>query len=417
MKKYRTLLVSAYGCEPGTGSEQGVGWNWVIQMAKNNKLHVITRANNREKIEGNIPKEVADNIVFYYYDTLKILRCFKKKAHGLYVYYFFWQIGILSLVRNIIKQYAPDYTMHLTFGSMWMPTFLHLFRTPFIWGPVGGGDCEPVSFFKILPLRQRFQAYLRLVLIKSIPVNPFIRLLCARSCIILCRTKSSGDVLPQMYDGKKHVILETAIEEVFDIHKSCKTHRTINLISVGRLMPSKNIITAIRALHLPSCRGLNIKYTIIGSGPEKKKIKDEIQRLNLEDRVVMVSEIHRKEVLGKLLESDIFIFPSLREGGSWALMEAMAAALPVVCLRWSGMDIITNDACAKKLSVSTPEQMEKDMATAICMLAESSELRCQMGKVGLDRIREVFNWRVKGEFMETLFQKYQKDNGYAGAEQ
>ena len=56
------ILVSAYGCEPFVGSEAGVGWNWVLQMAKNNRLHVITRENNREKIEINLPVNLRKNI-------------------------------------------------------------------------------------------------------------------------------------------------------------------------------------------------------------------------------------------------------------------------------------------------------------------------------------------------------------------
>ena len=47
----KTILVSAYAWEPLKGSEQGVGWNWVLQMAKDHKVHVITRANNQKVIE------------------------------------------------------------------------------------------------------------------------------------------------------------------------------------------------------------------------------------------------------------------------------------------------------------------------------------------------------------------------------
>lgn len=151
----RTILVSAYGCEPIKGSEAGVGWNWVLQMAKTNYLHVITRANNQEPIEAHLPEELKEKITFHYYDTPNFIKRLKNKAKGLYFYYFFWQLGIIPLVRQIIRKNEIDYTMHLTFGSMWMPTFLPLFKTPFIWGPVGGGDCEPKSFLKVLSLKQR----------------------------------------------------------------------------------------------------------------------------------------------------------------------------------------------------------------------------------------------------------------------
>ena len=55
--KVKRIIVSAYGCEPGKGSEQGVGWNWVLQLAKLTEVVVITRLNNRKAIEANLPKK------------------------------------------------------------------------------------------------------------------------------------------------------------------------------------------------------------------------------------------------------------------------------------------------------------------------------------------------------------------------
>ena len=72
MKK---ILVSAYGCEPFRGSEAGVGWNWILQMAQENKLYVIARANDQKKIETYLPKKIENNVTFFYYDT----RLFKKE--------------------------------------------------------------------------------------------------------------------------------------------------------------------------------------------------------------------------------------------------------------------------------------------------------------------------------------------------
>ena len=46
----RKILVSAYGCEPFRGSEAGVGWNWILQMARHNEMYVIARKNDKNKI-------------------------------------------------------------------------------------------------------------------------------------------------------------------------------------------------------------------------------------------------------------------------------------------------------------------------------------------------------------------------------
>ncbi len=404
----KTILVSAYGCEPLKGSESGVGWNWVLQMAKHNIIHVITRANNQEVIEEHLPVEVKDNITFYYYDTPNFIKRFKNKAKGLYFYYFFWQIGIMPLAKRIVKYNRIDYVMHLTFGSMWMPTFLPILRPRFVWGPVGGGDCEPISFLKLLTLKQRIMQSFRYVMNHTALLNPCILIPAMKADIILCRTQNSAAVIPQCYKTKVRIILETAMEgDVFRYKKHDRNDGKIRFISTGRLLPSKNILSAIRSLqYLP--KDLDYEYFIIGSGNQKNEIEKEIITNNLSNKVRILDEMPRSGVLNELQKADIFLFPSLREGGSWALMEAMAIGLPVICLDWAGMKIITDNSCAIRLPVTNPEQMPKDMANAIVELVKDPNLRKRMGENGRKRIQDVFNWDVKGEFMEELFTELDK---------
>lgn len=406
----RTILISAYGCEPLKGSEPGIGWNWVLQMAKNNRLHVITRANNQKVIEAYLPKDLKKNIIFYYYDTPPFIKSLKHKAKGLYFYYFCWQMGIISTVRSILKSEKIDYTMHLTFGSMWMPTFLPLFRIPFIWGPIGGGDCEPKSFLKVLPLKQRFMQTTRYIMNAFSFFNPFIMIPAAKAVAILARTPNSAHVIPRCFQHKTKVILETAMEEkIFEHRKKKRKEDTIiRLITTGRLLPNKNILTAVRALkYIPQKHG--ISFTIVGSGYQREDIEVEAQKNGWGDYVKVIAEMPRQDVLELVEQSDIFLFPSLREGGSWSLMEAMAIGLPVICLDWAGMAITVDDTCAIRLPVTNPKQMPKDMANAIIKLIENPELREQMGEAGRKRIKDVFNWEAKGEFMEQLLDSLDKN--------
>ena len=405
----RTILVSASGCEPIKGSEAGVGWNWVLQMAKTNYLHVITRANNQEPIEAHLPEELKEKITFHYYDTPNFIKRLKNKAKGLYFYYFFWQLGIIPLVRQIIRKNEIDYTMHLTFGSMWMPTFLPLFKTPFIWGPVGGGDCEPKSFLKVLSLKQRIMQSARYVMNELSFLNPFIVIPSLRAKSILVRTPNSATVIPGIFRKKTKIILETAMENsVFGYCKEKRSDNEIRMITTGRLLPSKNILTAVRSLNYID-KSLNISLQIIGSGYQKKDILKEVAKIGWSDRVNIIEELPRQKVLELIGQSDIFLFPSLREGGSWSLMEAMAIGLPVVCLDWAGMSITTDESCAIRLPVTNPEQMPKDMADAIVKLVESPELRERLGTAARERIRTGFNWDAKGEFIENLLNELDKN--------
>ena len=404
----RTILVSAYACEPLKGSEQGVGWNWVLQMAKNNKLHVITRANNQKFIEENLPKNISENITFYYFDTSNFIKGLKNKAKGLYFYYWCWQIGIFFLIKKILKLHKFDYSMHLTLGSLWMPTVLPFFKIPFIWGPIGGGEGIPKPFLSQLPLKNRIIQSLRYFLKYFIYINPIVMFSSYKAVSILVRTNNTLDFIPDFFKFKTKVFLETSMESsIFNYKKNINNNETVKLIFTGRLVPFKNVISILKSLqYVP--KDYNLELTIIGSGSEEKKIKNEINLLNLSNRVRLIKETTRENVLKKLSESDIYLFPSLREGGSWALMEGMAIGLPVICLKWSGMEIITDDASAIRIPVTNPEQMIKDIAKAINKLIEKPTLRLNMGNAGRKRIKNVFNWDVKGEFMEELLNELDK---------
>lgn len=400
----RTILISAYGCEPLKGSEAGVGWNWVIQMAQHNRLHVITRANNQASIEAHLPNELKNNIIFHYYDAPSFIRQLKKRAKRLYFYYFVWQIGIIPIVRHIIKTERIDYTMHLTFGSMWMPTFLPFFSTSFIWGPIGGGDCEPRPFLKLLPFKQKVIQSFRYVMNALSFMHPGVMFAAYRAKVILARTPNTARAIPNCFRAKVQTILETAMEDSVFEHKCVYqlNDDVVRMITTGRLLPSKNILTAVKSLeYIP--KDYRVRLTIIGSGYQRREIEETAKRIGRSQDVVIIDELPREEVLAFVERSDIFLFPSLREGGSWSLMEAMAIGLPVICLDWAGMAIITDDNCAIRIPVSNPEQMPKDMAAAIITLIKNPGLREAMGKAGRNRIKEVYNWKTKGLFVEQLF--------------
>lgn len=114
----------------------------------------------------------------------------------------------------------------------------------------------------------------------------------------------------------------------------------IVLLSVGELNDNKNHITPIRAL--AEIDNKNIKYLIAGKGTFENYLKKEIKKLGLENQVKLLG--YRKDIYELNKISDIFIFPSKREGLSVALMEAIVCELPVICSDIRGnRDLIKNN--------------------------------------------------------------------------
>jgi len=57
MKK-KKILLSAYACEPNKGSESAVGWDWALNLTRNNcEVYVVTRLNNKRNIENYLKKK------------------------------------------------------------------------------------------------------------------------------------------------------------------------------------------------------------------------------------------------------------------------------------------------------------------------------------------------------------------------
>ena len=99
------------------------------------------------------------------------------------------------------------------------------------------------------------------------------------------------------------------------------------IMSVGELNKNKNHEVVIRAIS--EIANPNIHYIICGEGNLEKHLRDLSKLLGIEKQVHLLGFRKDIHVIHKV--SDLFVFPSLREGLSVALMEAMGSGLPIVC--------------------------------------------------------------------------------------
>ena len=126
------VLLSAYACEPGKGSEPGVGWNWAKQITRFHDVWIITRANNKDPIERALTNEPMPNVHWVYFDLPRWLRFWKKRQRGIQLYYYLWQIGAYFKTMRLHREVRFDLVHHVTFVKYWTPSFLpfypcHLF--------------------------------------------------------------------------------------------------------------------------------------------------------------------------------------------------------------------------------------------------------------------------------------------------
>lgn len=159
----------------------------------------------------------------------------------------------------------------------------------------------------------------------------------------------------KLYPTAQHVVVQTPdIASYFDFPTviipnpvpPAEEHAKIapkatHWISIGRLDPQKDHMTLISAVHALLHRHPDIKLTIYGEGPERKRLEGAIKKLGLQGKVILPGLTNN--VSDALRQSDLFIFPSLYEGFPNALCEAMAHGLPVIASDIPGnIDIIEN---------------------------------------------------------------------------
>jgi glycosyltransferase involved in cell wall biosynthesis len=398
------FIVSAYGCEPNKGSEPGIGWQWCLQLARFGEVWVITRSNNKTNIDTGLKelsKDVSERLNFIYYDTNALIRRIKKGDHNLYPYYFLWQVGAYRVARNLCRRMTFDYCFGLTFGSIWMPTFMQKLPVPFIWGPIGGGEAIPDEYISLFGFKESIVQIFRKVMIKTVLINPILMSSIKKAKTIIVRTDDTKCIIPNRYQDKVVTCLETAIncDELYE-KKSYEDKYPVEFIYSGRLIKLKALELILRAIE-KSHNKERIHFTIVGDGPEREYLEDIVDRNEL-TQITFVGKKDRVALLELLSASDVFLFPSLKEGGSWSLMEAMGTGLPVICLDSSGMHIITDDECSVRIKVASVAESIEAYTEAIDYMVDNYAERVKLGKKARERILSDFNWNSKGDFLKDL---------------
>lgn len=157
------------------------------------------------------------------------------------------------------------------------------------------------------------------------------------------------------------------------------------LLFVGRLAPQKNLpllLTVVQRLR--AAGGTDFRLTLVGDGPEEAALRAQAARDGLLSHVEFRGAVSRDDVVGVFAEADVFVLTSDYEGFPRVLMEAAAAALPVVSTTVSGADEAIADGATGYLA---PIGAADALAAALRRLIESPELRQRLGAAAREHVR------------------------------
>jgi glycosyltransferase involved in cell wall biosynthesis len=166
---------------------------------------------------------------------------------------------------------------------------------------------------------------------------------------------------------------------------------------MSRLIPMKGLEDFIDAAAFVSWHRPDVRFLIVGEGtaadhgtyrPEtayRQTIVDRIRRLGLNDRVILTG--YRADVPALLAETAVSVLPSLSEGLSNVLLEAMAAGVPVVATRVGGTPEVIDHGVTGLL---VPPGDPQGLADAIGGVVDDPSLAARLGAAGRQSVRERF---------------------------
>jgi glycosyltransferase involved in cell wall biosynthesis len=406
----KTILVTAYAVNPYKGSEDGMGWNFACQIARFNKIILLTRKNNQAHIDQFLSENqvaVKNNMHFLYYDTPYWMRFWKKGGRGALIYYYMWQFGIVRYIKSLRLSF--DVVHNLNFHNDWTPSFLWRLNKPFVWGPVGHHPLIPIKF--LLPvfgikayLKDRFTWMVKLWFWK---LDPLLFITKEKAALILAMNSEAVKKL-NIPEDKFEIMPSVGTDDMSSFTKTTKSG--FKILSVGRFTSLKGFDITIRAFslflkRLSEEQRREVSLTLIGSGESLSFFKTMINELDIQENVKIIEWIERNKLKEQYEQSHVFFFPS-HEGAGMVIAEALSCSLPVVCLDNCGPGEFIDETCGRRVKYGAYKDTLQAFSETLFDIFNQPEMYQKLSKGARARYESHFAWDRKGEALKMFYERF-----------
>ena len=350
------IFVSAYACEPGLGSEIGVGWHWVLEMSRYFELWVLTRESNRHTIEPWVEEHPEYRCIhFLYFDLPRWARFWKKGLRGVRTYYNLWQTLTNGIVRRTMRDNDIHVFHHLTYGNVLWKVSSYGQRQFFIWGPVGGLETIPEEYSRSYDGKSRLIERVRRLAAALAPYNIGLRRRCRHADLILCKTEITRQALP----GAARVAKE----------------------------------------------GKDVHLTIVGGGKGLLRLQNKIKELQIEQLVTLTEGVEMEAYQRLMQRADVVVNPALKEGAVTVSFDSMAMGKPLICLDTTGYTRYFQGDHAVLIPRTHRQEVVERMAEAMAHLTDREE-RLALGRKAQAAAQGI-SWQRHGEeIRDAIIQAY-----------
>ena len=393
-------LISAYSVNPYKGSEDSIGWNWVLQYEKNYKegdrIILLTKKFNEKDTRRGLKEFNIQHVELVIVDVPDALNWFREKHSAFHhMYYILWQHWAWLWVKHSGIHF--DVIHHVTMNDYRIPSEMYKAKgAKVIWGPMGGAQVtpRPLKVYEKNQLVASFREFVN----KSCSWNPFYKKALRAYYKIYCINNETKKQISHIVGKDVPLMPELALREEYkNIPIREKNNDILKIVFVGRLIGKKGIAFLVDALSLMPT-DMDWELLIFGDGDDRTLIEKQIADSGIAKNVKLMGNRPLNQIAEAYQQADVFVLPSLRETSGNVLLEAMAYAVPIVAFDTSFCRLLKEVDCG--VFVNTEQALEgikEDYCKAIVTLGQNKDLARQMGLNGYEYVNKYLTWESKYE--------------------
>jgi glycosyltransferase involved in cell wall biosynthesis len=411
----KTILMTAYAVNPYKGSEDGMGWNFILQAARFQRVVAVTRRNNGPHIARYLAENPAEaaraaNVEFRYFDLPAWTRWWKKGPLLSLVYFYMWQLGLALWLRHRRLHRAVDVVHNLNFHNDWTPSFLWLLGRPLVWGPVGHHPPIPASHLA----RYGPVAFVKDRLIGSLKhvfwaLDPFLWVTRRAASRVLCMNSAVAPRLG-LAAADYEIMPSVAVDlPVAPTGPAAAPRADFMVLIAARMVPLKGFDMVIAAFArfyhaLPAAGQARARLLLIGSGPEESRLARLVQAHGLGACAEHRPWLDRAELLTVYQQASVFFFPS-HEGAGMVVAEAMSYGVPVLCYANEGPGELTPPKSILKVPYRSFEANVGDFAALLTRLYAAPALQAAEAELCRRHVARHHTWGQRGHQLNRVYQR------------
>jgi glycosyltransferase involved in cell wall biosynthesis len=384
------------------GSEPGNTWNWAWHLSRTNQVWVIAHPEYKDRVDSFLAIHPNNNLNFIWVTPKSRFDRWvpgSNEQRGIHVHYWLWIKEAYRQAAVLYKEVRFDIAHHVSWSTIAAPPPFWKLPVAVVWGPIGGGQTFPTAFGSLLH-HDRIKETVRSVRVRLMPFAAKLHRCLASATLVLVSNYETKNLIERAGAKRVELFLDCGTQRCSTSPSPNVEEKQITLLWAGRLLPTKGLVLALRAL--AKCRCLNVRLRVAGSGSEQTEMESLTRELGLTDRVEFLGRVPHESMAALFQSSDAFVFTSLRDSFGSVVLEAMSNGIPIIALNHQGMKAFVPDEASIKVPVERPEQVIQDMARAFERFASNREERLAMSRAALAFAQEQ-TWTRRAETMNRFY--------------